>query len=104
MPTSVTQPPHSPFAKPGSRAGSSTELTDDMQDSPTSSVNSDLFPQDNTSTSPDLIDVDLDAEVASLAGQLRQKQTSVPSTSGVKTKSWVLFQPIFPAYVTPAQH
>ena len=44
MPTSVTQPPRSPFARPGSKAGSNTELTDNMQDSPTSSVNSDLFP------------------------------------------------------------
>ena len=45
-PASVTQPPCSPFARPGSRAGSSTELTDNMQNSPTSSVNSDLFPRD----------------------------------------------------------
>ena len=43
-PASVTQPPHSPFVRPGSRAGLSTELTDNMQNSPTSSVNSDLFP------------------------------------------------------------
>ena len=28
----------------------------------------------------------------------------IPSMSGVKTNSRVLFQPIFPAYVTPAQH
>ena len=103
-PASTTQPPCSPFARPGSRAGSNTELTDNMQDSPTSSVNSDLFPQDNTPASPDLIDVDLDAEVAGLAGQHRQQQMPVPSMSGVKTNSWVLFQPIFPAYVTPAQH
>ena len=103
-PTSVTQPPRSPFVRPSSRAGSNTELTDNMQDSPTSSVNSDLSPRDNTSASPELIDVDLDAEVAGLAGQHRQQQMPVPSMSGVKTNSRVLFQPIFPAYATPAQH
>ena len=43
-PASVTQPPCSPFARPGSRAGSNTELTGNMQGSPTSSVNSELFP------------------------------------------------------------
>ena len=67
-----------------------------------SSVNSPLFPRDNTSASLDLIDVDLDAEVASLAEQHRQQQMPIPSTSGVKTNSRVLFQPIFPAYATPA--
>ena len=101
-PASATQPPRSPFARPGSRAGSSTELTDNMQNSPTSSVNNDLFPRDNTSTSLDLIEVDLDAEVASLAGQHKQQQMPVPSMSDVETNSWVLLQPIFPAYVTPA--
>ena len=74
-----------------------------MQNSPTSSVNSDLFPQNNTSASLDLIEVDLDAEVASLAGQHKQ-QMPVPSTSGVETNSQVLFQPIFPAYVMPTRH
>ena len=44
MPASVTQPPHSPFGRPGSRAGSNTELTNNMQGSPTSSVDSELFP------------------------------------------------------------
>ena len=102
-PASTTQPPRSPFARPGSRAGSSTELTDNMQNSPTSSVNSDLFPRDNTSTSSDLIEVDLDVEVAGLAGQHKQQQTPVPSTSGVRTNSRELFQPIFPTYATPAQ-
>ena len=63
-----------------------------------------MFPQDNTSASLDLIDVDLDAEVANLTGQQKQPQTPLPSTSGVKTNSQVLFKPIFPAYVTPAQH
>ena len=48
--------------------------------------------------------MDLDAEVAGLAGQHRQQQTPVPSMSGVKTNSRILFQPIFPAHVTPAQH
>ena len=100
-PTGATQSPCSPFARPGSRAGSGTELTDNMQNSPTSSVNSDLFPRDNTSASLDLIEVDLDAEVASLAGQHKQQQMPVPSTSGVETNSWVPFQPIFPANVTP---
>ena len=104
MPVSATQPPHSPFARPGSRAGSSTELTDNMQNSPTSSVKSDLFPRDNTSASSDLIEVDLDAEVASLAVQHKQQQPPVPSTSGVETNSRVPFQPIFPAYVTPTRH
>ena len=103
-PASMTQPPRSPFARPGSRAGSNTGLTDNIQDSPLSFVNSELFPRDNTSTSSDLIDADLDAEVANLAGQHKQPQTPLPSTSGVKTNSQVLFQPIFPAYATPVQH
>ena len=47
--------------------------------------------------------MDLDAEVAGLAGQHKQQQMPVPSTSGVRTNSWVLFQPIFPTYATPAQ-
>ena len=104
MLANTTQPPHSPFARPGSRAGSNTGLTDNIQGSPLSSVNSEMFPQDNMSASSDLIDADLDAEVANLAGQHKQPQTPLPSTSGVKTNSQVLFQPIFPAYVTPAQH
>ena len=69
-PASTTQPPRSPFARPGSRAGSNTGLTDNIQGSPISSVNSELFPRDNTSASSDLMDVDLDAEVASLAGNI----------------------------------
>ena len=48
--------------------------------------------------------MDLDAEVANLAGQQKQPQTPLPSTSGVKTNSQVLFLPIFPAYATPVQH
>ena len=103
-PAGMTQPPRNPFARPGSRAGSSTELTDNMQNSPTSSLNSDLFPRDSTSASSDLIEVDLDAEVAHLAGQHKQQQTPVPSTSGVETNSRVPFQPIFPANVTPTRH
>ena len=103
-PANMTQPPRSPFVRPGSRAGSNTGLTDNIQGSPLSSVNSEMFPQDNTSASLDLIDADLDAEVANLAGQQKQPQTPLPSTSGVKTNSQVLFQPIFPAYATPAQH
>ena len=63
-----------------------------------------MFPRDNTSTSSDSIDMDLDAEVANLAGQQKQPQEPLPSTSGVKTNSQVLFQPIVPAYMTPAQH
>ena len=104
MPTSMTQPPRSPFARPGSRDGSNTGLTDNIQGSPISSVNSELFPQDNMSASSDLIDADLDAEVAGLAGQHKQPQTPLPSTSGVRTNSQVLFQPIFPACATLAQH
>ena len=42
-PASATQPPRSPFARPGSRAGSNTGLTDNIQGSPMSSVNSELF-------------------------------------------------------------
>ena len=71
-PASVTQPPRSPFARPRSRAGSNTGLTNNIQGSPISSVNSELFPGDNMSTSADLIDADLDAEVAGLAGQHKQ--------------------------------
>ena len=51
-----------------------------------------------------MIDTDLDTEVANFAGQQQQPQAPLPSTSGVKTNSQVLFQPIFPAYATPAQH
>ena len=104
MHANASQPPRSPFARPGSRAGSNTGLTDNIQGSPLSSVNSEVFPRDNRSASLDLIDADLDAEVANLAGQQKQPQTPLPSTSGVKTNSQVLFQPIFPAYVTPVQH
>ena len=103
-PAIATQPPRSPFARPGSRAGSNKRLTDNIQGSPLSSVNSEMFPRDNMSASSDLIDTDLDAEVANLTGQQKQPQTPLPSTSGVKTNSQVLFQPIFPAYATPAQH
>ena len=103
-PANASQPPRSPFARPGSRAGSNTGLTDNIQGSPLSSVNSEMFPQDNTSASSDLIDADLDAEVANLAGQQKQPQTPLPSMSGVKTNSQVLFQPIFPAYATLVQH
>ena len=48
--------------------------------------------------------MDLDTEVAGLAGQHKQPQTPLPSMSGVKTNSQVLFRPIFPAYATPVQH
>ena len=51
-----------------------------------------------------MLDTDLDAEVANFAGQQKQPQAPLPSTSGVKTNSQVLFQPIFPANATPAQH
>ena len=104
MPANATQTPGSPFARPGSRTGSNKGLTDNIQGSPLSSVNSGMVPGDNTSTSLDLIDTDLDAEVANFAGQQKQPQAPLPSTSGVKTNSQVLFQPIFPAYATPAQH
>ena len=104
MPANATQTPGSPFARPGSIAGSNKGLTDNIQGSPLSSVSSGMFPQDNTSTSSDLIDTDLDAEVAKFAGQQKQPQEPLPSTSGVKTNSQVLFQPIVPAYVTPVQH
>ena len=103
-PANATQTPSSPFARPGSRAGTNKGLTDNIQGSPLSSVSSRMFPRDNASTSSDLIDMDLDAEVANLAGQQKQPQEPLPSTSGVKTNSQVLFQPIVPAYVTPAQH
>ena len=104
MPANATQTPGSPFARPGSRAGSNKGLTDNIQGSPLSSVSSRMFPQDNTSTSSDLIDTDLDAKVANFAGQQTQPQEPLSSTSGVKTNSQVLFQPIVPAYMTPAQH
>ena len=105
MPTNATQTPGSPFARPGSRAGSNKGPTDNIQGSPLSSVSSRMFPRDiNTSTSSDLIDMDLDAEVANFAGQQKQPQEHLPSTSGVKTNSQVLFQPIVPAYTTPVQH
>ena len=64
-----------------------------------------MFPQNiNTSTSSDLIDTDLDAEVANFTGQPKKLQEPLPSTSGVKDNNYVLFQPIAPAYTTPVQH
>ena len=51
-----------------------------------------------------MIDTDLDAEVANLSGQQKQPQEPLPSTSGVKTNSQVLFQPIVLAYMTSVQH
>ena len=110
MPTNATQiplTPDSPFTRPGSRAGSTKGLTDNMniQGSPLSSVSSTMFPQDiNTSTSSDLIDTDLDTEVANFTGQPKKLQEPLPSTSGVKDNNHVLFQPIAPAYTSPVQY
>ena len=107
MPANATQTPDSPFARPSSRASSTKGLTNNtnIQGSPLSSVSSTMSPQNiNTSTSSDLIDTDLDAEVANFAGQPKQLQEPLPSTSGVKANSQVLFQPIAPAYVTPVQY
>ena len=104
-PANATQTPGSLFARPGSRAGSNKGLTDNIQGSPLLSVSSRMFPRDTiTSTSSDLIDTDLDTEVANFAGQPKQLQGPLPSTNGVKANSQVLFQPIVPAYVTPVQH
>ena len=104
MPANAIQTPGSPFARPGSRAGSNKGLTGNIQGSPLSSVSSRMFPQDiNTSTSSDLIDTDLDAEVANFTGQPKQLQEPLPSTSGVKANSQVLFQAIVPAYATLVQ-
>ena len=64
-----------------------------------------MSPQNiNTSTSSDLIDTDLDTEVANFAGQPKKLQEPLPSTSGVKDNNHALFQPIAPAYTTPAQY
>ena len=105
MPANATQTPSGPFARPGNRAGSNKGLADDIQSSPLSSVSRRMLPQNiNTSTSSDLIDTDLDAEVANFAGQPEQLQEPLPSTSGVKANSQVIFQPIVPAYVTPVQY
>ena len=43
-PANATQTPGSPFARPGSKAGSKKGLTDNIQGSPLSSVNSGMFP------------------------------------------------------------
>ena len=43
-PANATQTPGSPFVRPGSRAGSNKGLTDNIQGSPLSSVNSGMFP------------------------------------------------------------
>ena len=100
MPTNATWiplAPDSPFARPGSRAGSTKGLTDNtnIQGSPLLSVSSTMFPQNiNTSTSSDLIDTDLDTEVANFAGQPKKLQVPLPSTSGVKDDNHALFQPI----------
>ena len=69
--TRIPSTPDSPFARPGSRAGSTKGLTDNTntQGSPLSSISSTMSPQNiNTSTSADLIDTDLDTEVANFAG------------------------------------
>ena len=105
--TRIPSTPDSPFARPGSRAGSTKGLTDstNIQGSPLSSVSSTMFPQNiNTSTSSDLIDTVLDTEVANFAGQPKKLQDPLPSTSGVKDNNHVLFQPIAPAYTTPVQY
>ena len=110
MPANATwtpSTPASPFARPGSRTGSTKGLTDNtnIQGSPLSSASSTMSPQNiNTSTSSDLIDTDLDAEVANFAGQPKKLQEPLPSTSGVKDNNHALFQPIAPAYTTPAQY
>ena len=104
MAANTTQTPCSPFARPGSRAGSNKGPADNIQGSPLSSASSRMFPRDNTSTSSDLIDTDLDAEVANFTGQQKQPQEPLPSTSGVKANSQVLFQPIVPTYATLVQH
>ena len=63
-----------------------------------------MFPQDiNTSTSWDLIDPDLDTEVANFTGHPKKLQEPLPATSGVKCSNNVRFQPIDPAYTTPVQ-
>ena len=106
-PANATQTPGSPFARPSSRAGSTKGLTDNMniQGSPLSSVSSTMSPQIiNTSTGSDLIDTELDTEVADLAGQAKKPQEPLPSTSGVKDNNHAFFQPIAPAYTTPAQY
>ena len=105
--TRIPSTPNSPFTRPGSRAGSTKGLTDNTntQGSPLSSVSSTMSPQNiNTSTSADLIDTDLDTEVANFAGQPKKLQEPLPSTSGVKDNNHVLFQPIAPAYRTPVQY
>ena len=106
-PANATQTPGSPFARPGSRAGSTKGLTDNtnIQGSPLSSISSTMSPQNiNTSTSSDLIYTDLDTEVANFAGQPKKLQEPLPSISGVKDSNHALFQPIAPAYTTPAQY
>ena len=106
-PANATQTPGSPFARPGSRAGSTKGLMDNtnIQGSPLSSVSSTMSPQNiNTPASSDLIDTDIDAEVANFAGQPKKPQEPLPSTSGVKDNNHALFQPIAPAYTTPAQY
>ena len=80
-PANATQTPDSPFVRPGSRAGSTKGPTDNtnIQGSPLSSISSTMSPQNiNTSTSSDLIDTDLDAEVANFAGQPKKLQEPLP--------------------------
>ena len=99
-PANATQTPDSPLARPGSRAGSTKGLTDNtnIQGSPLSSASSTMSLQNiNTSTSSDF-------EVANFAGQPKKLQEPLPSTSGVKDNNHALFQPIAPAYTTPAQY
>ena len=96
VPTTLTGTPPasaSPFSRPGSCAGS-TQLEDGFPsaasqaarpsncDSPISSINDPVFPQDvNTSTSWDVIDPDCDEEVAGITNRQSQHQVNRPANT-----------------------
>ena len=99
-PTTLTGTPSasiSPFAQPGSRAGSVRSDVDfsgvapqatrpSNCNSPISSISDTMFPEDvNTSTSWDLIDPDCDAEVAGITKEQTQQQ--VDQTVNTNTDS-----------------
>ena len=93
-PTGMPSASISPFAQPGSRAGSARSDVDfsgvapqttrpSNCNSPISSISDTMFPEDvNTSTSWDLIDPDCDAEVADIIkGQTQQQVDQTVNTN-----------------------
>ena len=92
-PTGMPSASASPFARPGSHAGSAQSEMDFPSaasqaarslncDSPISSIDDPVFPRDaNTSTSWDMIDPDCDEEVAGITNGQSQHQVNRPANA-----------------------